>query len=124
MSGVRWTMLFAIVLSGAMQAAPVSDVRIKDIARIAGVRENPLTGYGLVFGLAGTGDSARNRATVQSVGNTLRNFGVAVELGDLSSRNVAAVLVTAKLPAFAEPGQPLDVQVASAGDARSLTGAL
>lgn len=103
-------------------AATTNDVRVKDIARIAGVRDNPLTGYGLVFGLAGSGDSARNRATLQSVANTLRNFGVNVDLGDLSSRNVAAVLVTARLPAFAEPGQLLDVQVASAGDARSLTG--
>ncbi|WP_047127802.1 flagellar basal body P-ring protein FlgI [Xanthomonas arboricola] len=119
---LRLLVLLLALSDASAHAAPVSDVRIKDIARIAGVRENPLTGYGLVFGLSGTGDSARNRATVQSVGNTLRNFGVSVELGDLSSRNVAAVLVTAKLPAFAEPGQPLDVQVASAGDARSLTG--
>ncbi|WIX26729.1 flagellar basal body P-ring protein FlgI [Xanthomonas arboricola pv. corylina] len=119
---LRLLVLLLALSAASAHAAPVSDVRIKDIARIAGVRENPLTGYGLVFGLSGTGDSARNRATVQSVGNTLRNFGVSVELGDLSSRNVAAVLVTAKLPAFAEPGQPLDVQVASAGDARSLTG--
>ncbi|HVJ38113.1 MAG TPA: flagellar basal body P-ring protein FlgI [Stenotrophomonas sp.] len=115
-----------MLCADAMAAAGVvpagSQVKIKDIARIAGVRENPLTGYGLVFGLSGTGDSARNRATLQSVANTLRNFGVNVDLGDLASRNVAAVLVTAKLPAFAEPGQQLDVQVASAGDARSLTG--
>lgn len=99
-----------------------NDVRIKDIARIAGVRENPLTGYGLVFGLSGSGDSVRNRATLQSVANTLRNFGVNVSEQDLASRNVAAVIVTARLPAFAEPGQRLDVQVASSGDARSLNG--
>jgi flagellar P-ring protein precursor FlgI len=107
--------------------APVSaqtagTVRLKDIARVAGVRDNPLTGYGLVFGLSGSGDSAHNRATLQSVANTLRTYGVNVALDDLSSRNVAAVIVTAKLPAFAEPGQPLDVQVASSGDARSLNG--
>lgn len=101
---------------------PVGDVRLKEIARVAGVRENPLTGYGLVFGLSGSGDSARNRATMQSVANTLRTYGVNVAIDDLASRNVAAVIVTAKLPAFAEPGQPLDVQVASAGDARSLSG--
>jgi len=97
-------------------------VKIKDIARVAGVRDSQLTGYGLVFGLSGSGDSARNRATVQSVANTLRNFGVNVDENDIASRNVAAVIVTAKLPAFAEPGQTLDVQVASSGDARSLTG--
>lgn len=115
-------LLLLLLFAGAATAATGKDVRVKDIARIAGVRDNPLTGYGLVFGLSGSGDSQRNRATVQSVANTLRNFGVNVELGDLSSRNVAAVIVTAKLPAFAEPGQQLDVQVASSGDARSLTG--
>ena len=109
-------------LCGLASATDAKDVRVKDIARIAGVRDNPLIGYGLVFGLSGSGDSSRNRATLQSVANTLRNFGVNVELSDLSSRNVAAVIVTAKLPAFAEPGQQLDVQVASSGDARSLTG--
>lgn len=114
--------LFLVCLPGITTASSAQDVRVKDIARIAGVRDNPLTGYGLVFGLSGSGDSARNRATLQSVANTLRNFGVNVDLTDLSSRNVAAVIVTAKLPAFAEPGQQLDVQVASSGDARSLTG--
>jgi flagellar P-ring protein FlgI len=116
-----WALL-AMLLVSAAPAAAASDVRVKDIARIAGVRDNPLTGYGLVFGLSGSGDSPRSRATLQSVANTLRNFGVNVELGDLSSRNVAAVIITARLPAFAEPGQQLDVQVASSGDARSLTG--
>lgn len=114
-----WLLLLALVVPGAVLAAPV---KVKDIARVAGVRENQLTGYGLVFGLSGSGDSQRNRATVQSVANTLRNFGVNVDEGDIASRNVAAVIVTAKLPAFAEPGQMLDVQVASSGDARSLTG--
>lgn len=114
--------LAVIVLLAAAPAAFANDVRIKEVARVAGVRENPLTGYGLVFGLSGSGDSVRNRATLQSVANTLRNFGVNVSEADLASRNVAAVIVTAKLPAFAEPGQLLDVQVSSSGDARSLTG--
>jgi flagellar P-ring protein precursor FlgI len=113
-------LLLASTLISATALA--QDARIGDIARIAGVRDNPLTGYGLVFGLAGSGDTARNRATLQSVANTLANFGVNVDLSDLSSRNVAAVLITARLPPFAESGQRLDVQVASAGDARSLTG--
>jgi flagellar P-ring protein precursor FlgI len=110
--------------AAASTSAPtlVGEVRLKEIAHVAGVRDNPLTGYGLVFGLAGSGDSARNRATMQSVANTLRTYGVNVSLDDLASRNVAAVLVTAKLPAFAEPGQQMDVQVASSGDARSLSG--
>jgi flagellar P-ring protein precursor FlgI len=115
-------LLVCALWAGNAAAQPVGDVRLKEIARVAGVRENPLTGYGLVFGLSGSGDSARNRATLQSVANTLRTYGVNVALDDLASRNVAAVLVTAKLPAFAEPGQPLDVLVSSAGDARSLSG--
>ncbi|HEU0153490.1 MAG TPA: flagellar basal body P-ring protein FlgI [Arenimonas sp.] len=120
---MRLTLVFLVLaLAGATEAQDARSARLKDVARVAGVRENPLTGYGLVFGLSGSGDSARNRATLQSVANTLRGFGVNVEQADLASRNVAAVLVTAKLPAFAEPGQLLDVQVASAGDARSLNG--
>ena len=122
----RLLMLFTalVVASGALAATgpSSSDVRLKELARVAGARENALTGYGLVIGLAGSGDSSRNRATVQSVVNTLRNFGVNVVPGDIQSRNVAAVLVTATLPAFAEPGQTIDVQVASLGDARSLSG--
>lgn len=113
-----------LILASIATAMPAraAEVKIKDIARIAGVRDNALTGYGLVFGLSGSGDSIRNRATVQSVANTLRNFGVNVSETDIASRNVAAVIVTAKLPAFAEPGQGIDVQVASSGDARSLNG--
>lgn len=114
--------LILAMIAGSIAPVHAAEVRIKDIARIAGVRDNPLTGYGLVFGLAGSGDSIRNRATVQSIANTLRNFGVNVSEADLASRNVAAVIVTARLPAFAEPGQALDVQVASSGDARSLNG--
>lgn len=106
----------------ALVPAHANEVRIKEIARVAGVRENALTGYGLVFGLAGSGDTARHRATLQSVSNALRSFGVNVNEAELASRNVAAVIVTAKLPAFAEPGGQLDIQVASSGDARSLTG--
>ena len=118
----RLLILLALI-AGPLSAAPATNtVRIKDVARVAGVRDNPLTGYGLVFGLSGSGDSQRNKATLQSIANTLRNFGVNADIGDLASRNVAGVIVTAKLPAFAEPGMQLDVQVASSGDARSLTG--
>lgn len=121
---MRMTLIGTLLVALATLSpnATAAEARIKDIGRIAGVRDNPLTGYGLVFGLSGSGDSARSRATVQSVANTLRNFGVNVSEADIASRNVAAVIVTARLPAFAEPGQALDVQVASAGDARSLNG--
>ena len=116
-------MVLACLAGSPVRADDASgSARLRDLARVAGVRDNPLTGYGLVFGLAGSGDSARNRATLQSVANTLRTYGVNVTIEDLASRNVAAVVVTARLPPFAEPGQALDVQVASAGDARSLDG--
>lgn len=97
-------------------------VRLKEIARAEGVQDNALIGYGLVVGLSGSGDTTRNHATLQSVANTLSHFGVNVTTEDLNSRNVAAVMVTSTLPAFAEPGQKLDVSVASVGDARSLSG--
>jgi len=97
-------------------------VRLKEIARAEGVQDNALIGYGLVVGLAGSGDTNRNRGTMQSVANTLSHFGVNVVPEDLNSRNAAAVMVTATLPAFSEAGQKLDVSVASMGDARSLTG--
>jgi flagellar P-ring protein precursor FlgI len=97
-------------------------VRLKEIARVEGVRDNALTGYGIVVGLAGTGDSSKNRLTIQSVANTLSHFGVNISPDDLNSRNVAAVMVTATLPPFAESGQKLDVSVSSLGDARSLAG--
>jgi flagellar P-ring protein precursor FlgI len=97
-------------------------VRLKEIARAEGVQDNALIGYGLVVGLAGSGDSTRNHATMQSVANTLSHFGVNVVPEDLNSKNAAAVMVTATLPAFSEPGQKLDVSVASLGDARSLSG--
>lgn len=99
-------------------------VRLKEIARVQGVRDNALVGYGLVVGLAGTGDTNKNRLTVQSVANTLSHFGVNIGPDDLNSRNVAAVMVTATLPAFAESGQKLDVSVSSLGDARSLSGGI
>ena len=108
----------------AAVSAPAQDfgVRIKELGRLDGVRENMVSGYGIVSGLAGTGDSTRSQATLQSVANALREFGLNVTPAQLASRNVAAVLVTATLPAFARTGDRLDVIVSSMGDARSLTG--
>ncbi|WP_160153368.1 flagellar basal body P-ring protein FlgI [Microbulbifer sp. ALW1] len=97
-------------------------ITIEEVTRIEGIRDNQLVGYGLVVGLAGTGDSARNRATIQSVSNTLREFGVNTDRFNSASRNVAAVIVTATLPPFASRGDRIDVQVSSLGDARSLAG--
>jgi len=116
--------ILALVLGAAAAAAAAQElgVRIKELGRIDGVRENMISGYGIVSGLAGTGDSTRSQATLQSVANALREFGLNVTPQQLSSRNVAAVMVTATLPAFARSGDRVDVIVASMGDARSLTG--
>ena len=116
--------LLALVLGAASAAVAAQElgVRIKELGRIDGVRENMISGYGIVTGLAGTGDSSRSQATLQSVANALREFGLNVTPQQLSSRNVAAVMVTATLPAFARSGDRVDVIVASMGDARSLTG--
>jgi flagellar P-ring protein precursor FlgI len=96
--------------------------RIKDIARIEGTRSHALVGYGIVSGLAGTGDSRGNRATEQTLSNLLAQFGITLPPEAVASRNVAAVLVSANLPNFARQGDGIDVTVTSVGDARSLEG--
>ncbi|HEY4220261.1 MAG TPA: flagellar basal body P-ring protein FlgI [Myxococcota bacterium] len=103
-------------------SASASKVRIKDVADVEGVRDNQLFGYGLVVGLAGQGDSDRVLFTQQSVAGMLGRLGVRVNAEDLRMRNVAAVAVTASLPAFIRQGAKLDVGVSSLGDARSLEG--
>lgn len=97
--------------------------RIKDVADFEGVRENQLVGYGLVVGLNGTGDSLRNSPfTRQSLAAMLERLGVNATNGNLNTRNVAAVMVTANLPPFAAQGSRIDVTVSALGDARSLAG--
>ncbi|WP_198411393.1 flagellar basal body P-ring protein FlgI [Marinimicrobium alkaliphilum] len=98
--------------------------RLKDIASVAGVRSNQLIGYGLVVGLDGTGDqTTQSPFTTQSFNNMLKQFGITMPEGTrMQMRNVAAVMVTAELPAFARPGQAIDVTVNSISNARSLRG--
>lgn len=98
--------------------------RLKDLASIQGVRGNPLIGYGLVVGLDGSGDQVRQTPfTQQSLTNMLSQLGITVPAGsNMQLKNVAAVMVTATLPAFARPGQTLDVVVSSMGNAKSLRG--
>jgi flagellar P-ring protein precursor FlgI len=112
--------LSLLALVAAMPAGAA--VRIKDLARFDGVREQPIIGYGIVVGLSGTGDSQRSVATLQSVSNMLREFGLVVPPYAVSSRNVAAVIVTADLPGAVRAGDRFDVNVAAMGDARSLAG--
>ncbi|MGB5346228.1 MAG: flagellar basal body P-ring protein FlgI [Woeseia sp.] len=105
-------------------AQPALADRVKDLASVAGVRKNQLTGYGIVVGLDGTGDqTTQTPFTVQSIVNMLTQFGITIPPGvSLQLKNVAAVTVQADLPAFAKPGQMIDVTVASIGNAKSLRG--
>lgn len=96
--------------------------RIKDIASISGVRDNQLIGYGLVVGLAGTGDDVKNGFTAATLSNMLSRQGLAMRDKTLKSDNVAAVIVTATLPPFAKQGTKLDVDVSSIGSSKSLLG--
>jgi flagellar P-ring protein precursor FlgI len=109
-------------MASALTAAHAE--RIKDLATIQGVRSNQLIGYGLVVGLDGSGDqTTQTPFTVQSLATMLSQLGVTLPPGSsLQLRNVAAVMVTATLPAFARPGQQLDITVSSMGNARSLRG--
>lgn len=111
--------IFAILFSTGVGAE-----RIKDLATIGGVRDNQLIGYGLVTGLDGSGDqTTQTPFTVQSIVNMLGNLGVTLPPGsNLQLKNVAAVIVTAELPAYARPGQRIDVTVSSLGNAKSLKG--
>ncbi len=106
--------------------APVNAMRIKEVASIEGVRSNQLTGFGLVVGLDGTGDQTTQMPyTTQGLSNYLQQLGITLTsttLAQLQMKNVAAVLVTAQLPPFARPGQLLDVNVSSVGNAKSLKG--
>ncbi|MBS0386867.1 MAG: flagellar basal body P-ring protein FlgI [Proteobacteria bacterium] len=115
----------AALLIGTLVACGVAHAeRVKDLATVAGVRSNQLVGYGLVVGLDGTGDQTTQAPfTVQSIVNMLAKFGVTIPPNvNPQLKNVAAVTVTADLPAFAKPGQTIDVTVASIGNASSLRG--
>lgn len=116
-----------VLLLCLVNFAGAASVRIKDITSLQGVRDNQLTGYGLVVGLQGTGDTLANSIfTAQSMQSMLDRMGVnirAIGRGNaLRTRNVAAVLVTADLPPFIQPGSRIDVTVSSLGDATSLLG--
>lgn len=112
-------LVLMLAFSGAVQAE-----RIKDLASIAGVRTNQLLGYGLVVGLNGTGDkSSSSPFTEQSLKSMLTQLGIVVPPGTrINPKNVAAVTINADLPAFAKPGQKIDITVSSIGDAKSLRG--
>lgn len=116
--------LISVLAAALMAASPAfAASRIKDIVEFEGVRDNMLVGYGLVVGLNGTGDSLRNAPfTRQSLEAMLERLGVNTRDANLNTKNVAAVMVTARLPAFAASGSPIDASVSAMGDAKSLQG--
>jgi flagellar P-ring protein precursor FlgI len=117
--------LAAVLASAALWwPAPVQAMRLKEVASVQGVRPNQLVGYGLVVGLDGTGDQTTSTPfTTQSLQAMLQQMGVTVPPGtNMQLKNVAAVMVTAQLPPFAQPGQQIDVNVSSLGNAKSLRG--
>lgn len=117
--------LVVMALLAALLVAPAGaafGARIKDIAYFLGARSNMLIGYGLVVGLNGTGDNTNTQFTVNTLANLLDNFGIHVDPTQVKIKNVAAVMVTAKLPGFARIGSRIDAEVSSAGDAKSLAG--
>jgi hypothetical protein len=118
-AAVCLTFLVSLLATSVAQAE-----RIKDLAAIAGIRDNQLVGYGLVVGLDGTGDqTAQTPFTIQTVRNMLLQMGVTTpETGNPQLKNVAAVMVHATLPPFSKPGAAIDVTVSSMGNAKSLRG--
>ncbi len=118
--------LLLCVLACLGTASVSQAMRIKEVASVEGVRSNQLTGFGLVVGLDGTGDQTTQMPyTTQGLANYLQQMGISLTtatLAQLQMKNVAAVLVTAQLPAFARPGQAVDVNVSSVGNAKSLKG--
>ncbi len=112
----------SILIIIAIIHSTAKGVRLKDIVDVEGVRGNYLIGYGLVVGLKQTGDGDQTKFTVQSVVNMLQRFGITVPKDQVKLKNVAAVLVTAYLPAYVKPGQRIDVTVSTLGDAKSLQG--
>ncbi|GAB2798536.1 flagellar basal body P-ring protein FlgI [Halomonas shantousis] len=117
-------LLIAAMLSLTILALPAHAERIRDLASFAGVRDNPLVGYGLVVGLDGTGDQTMQAPfTGQTLTNMLSQLGVTIPSGtNMQLRNIAAVMVTAQLPPFARQGQEIDIVVSSMGNAKSLRG--
>ncbi|MDR6411307.1 flagellar basal body P-ring protein FlgI [Paraburkholderia terricola] len=113
------TLLFVCVASAH---AASSEVRLKDLGRFLGWRDNMLVGYGIVSGLAGSGDTPRNQATRQAMTNMMSQFDLNLTQDQVQSRNVAMVMITASLPPTANIGDKIDINVTSMGDARSLSG--
>jgi flagellar P-ring protein precursor FlgI len=123
---LAWASFAAPVHASQQDATLVADhrARVKDVASIEGIRDNQLVGYGLVVGLAGTGDSQQTTFPTQTLAAMLLRMGVSVPATSIRVQNLAAVFVSATLPPFARPGTKVDITASSAGDAKSLEGGL
>ena len=125
---LRFILLCWLGAALAAAVAPPSPAavtsRLKELASLEGVRDNQLLGYGLVVGLAGTGDKRQTVFSAQTLSNLLERMGVSVKPSAMQVRNTAAVMVTADLPPFAQPGTRIDVTAGTAGDATTLQGGL
>jgi flagellar P-ring protein precursor FlgI len=120
----RGTFVLGALLVALFTAPVPAATRLRDLVSIEGVRENQLIGYGLVVGLAGTGDKRTTIFSTQSLANMLERMGVSVSANNVRVQNMAAVMVTASLPAFAQPGAKIDVTAAAVGDANNLQGGI
>ncbi|HEY7335609.1 MAG TPA: flagellar basal body P-ring protein FlgI [Bryobacteraceae bacterium] len=105
-------------------SAPAAGTRLKELASLEGVRDNQLMGYGLIVGLNGTGDKRQTVFSAQALTNILQRMGVSVDPTTILVRNMAAVMVTATLPPFAQPGTKIDITAAAIGDASNLQGGM
>ena len=114
--------LCTLLIIGCASGQALAD-RLKDLTSIAGVRTNQLVGYGVVVGLAGTGDGSSG-LTLQSLQSMVSQFGLVTDAANLTAKNAAAVMVTAEMPAFMKPGQKMDVTVSTVGGAKSLRGGM
>src|SRR5436853_3026582 len=114
----------ALLMLVPLARPAVANSRIKDVGHFTGVRNNSLAGYGLVIGLKGTGDKQQTIFTQQSLKNMLDRYGLNLDNQVIRVQNIAAVMVTADLPAFERPGSKIDVTVSSIGDAASLQGGI
>jgi flagellar P-ring protein precursor FlgI len=119
---MTWTTRLCLAAALLLLPCLASASRLKDMVNIEGHRSNPLTGFGIVVGLNGTGDDARSPVVRRSLAKMLKRLGVTVDANEIKAKNVAAVVVTAELPAFARAGGRMDVLVSSMGAAKSLEG--
>lgn len=122
MRRARHSLLILLLLCSAAAFASGGAVRLKDLSRLESERANLLVGYGVVTGLAGTGDSPNSKLTHQSLSNMLEGMGINMAPDAMRSRNAAVVMITASLPRYTRPGDLIDINVTSMGDARSLVG--